>query len=59
MRNMQKKTGAMTTILLLCSVFLLLPGTCIAAVAPNIAWECETNSECDDGIFCNGAETCS
>ena len=27
-------------------------------IAPCEAWECETNQDCDDGLFCNGNETC-
>ena len=29
-----------------------------ANVAPDMATACTQSSECDDGLFCNGAETC-
>ena len=40
-------------------VAALLLGACgDNAPATNSSWKCSLDSDCDDGVFCNGAETC-
>ena len=40
------------------SAFLVLAALLVAAAAAEAASKCTSDAQCDDGIFCNGAERC-